>query len=188
LKAKFIPSNTFDLVKHEWEKLSLKKGELVTEFNQNFHRLHSKLDLHQPMPAQVLADAYGYKIEKGNQGVYKDLVHYIGMRDRSPTLGQYMKHLAALDSSLNHSRPGCGPSTTITTKASARKMDSMKGDTTGTASVSNCSNPLERVWVRVRTGTEPWQQVLPHKNPDCCHWACFTTKNPSFHAHNFGSN
>jgi len=56
------------------------------------------------------------------------------------------------------------------------------------ASVSNGSNPLERFRVRVGTGTEPWQRFLPHENPDRCHWASFTTKNPAFQPHNFGSN
>jgi len=58
LKAKFIPSNPLDLVKCEWKELSLEKGQRVPEFNERFHRLHSKLDLHQPMPAKMLADAY----------------------------------------------------------------------------------------------------------------------------------
>jgi len=44
-----------------------------------------------------------------------------------------MEQLAALDTSLNKSQPGSGPNTTTTTKASARKMDSKKGGTTGTA-------------------------------------------------------
>jgi len=59
LKAKFSPSNAMDLVKHEWEKLSLTKGESVTEFNKRFHRLRSTLDPPQPMPTEILADAYG---------------------------------------------------------------------------------------------------------------------------------
>jgi len=132
LKAKFIPSNTLDLVKREWEELSLKKGERVTECNERFCRLRSKLDPHQPMPAKMLANTYGYKIEKGTQGVYKDFVHYIGMRDRTRTLEQHMEHFAALDTSLNKFQSGSGPNTTTTTKASARKMDSKKGGTTGT--------------------------------------------------------
>jgi len=132
LKAKFIPSNTLDLVKHEWAELSLKEGECVTEFDERFRRLCSKLDPHPPMPAEMSADAYGYKIKKGNQGVYKDLVRYIGMCDRTPTLEQHMQHLVTLDTSLNKSQSGCGPKTTTTTKASARKMDSKKGGTTGT--------------------------------------------------------
>jgi len=132
LKAKFILSNTLDLVKREWEELSLKKGERVTEFNEPFRCLCSKLDLHQPVGAKMLANAYGYKIEKGNQGVNKDLVRYIGMSDSTPTLEQRMEHLAALDTSLNKSQSGSGPNTTTTKKASARKMDSKKGGTTGT--------------------------------------------------------
>ena len=86
LKAKFIPSNAVNLVKREWEELILKNGERVTEFTKRFRRLCSKLDPHQLMPAKILADAYGYKIEKGNLGVHKDLVRYIGMCDRTPTL------------------------------------------------------------------------------------------------------
>jgi hypothetical protein len=138
LKAKYIPSNALDLVKREWEELSLKKGERVTEFNERFRRLRSKLDPHQPMPAEMLADAYGYKIEKGNQGVYKDLVRYIGMRDRTPTLEQRMEHLAALDTSLNKSQPASGSNanTSTTTKASAKKMESKKSDTTGTTGMA----------------------------------------------------
>jgi len=83
------------------------------------------------MPAKILADTYGYKIEKRKQGVYKDLVHYIGMRNRTLTLEQRMEHLATFDTSLIKSQPGSGPNTTTTTKASARKMDSNKGGTTG---------------------------------------------------------
>ena len=55
-------------------------------------------------------------------------------------------------------------------------------------SVSNGSNPLERFRVRVGTGTEPLQRFLPQENPDRCNWAGFTTKNPAFQPHNFGSN
>jgi len=84
------------------------------------------------MPAKMLADAYGHKIEKGNQGVYKDLVRYIGMRDRTPTLEQCMEHLAAPDTSLNKFQSGSGPNITTTTKASARKIDSKTGGITGT--------------------------------------------------------
>jgi len=40
------------------------------------------------MPTEMLADTYGYKIENGNQGVYEDLVHYLCMCDRTPTLEQ----------------------------------------------------------------------------------------------------
>ena len=54
------------------------------------------------------------------------------MRNRTPTLEQRMEHLATLDPSLNKSQSGCGPNTTTTITASARKMDSMKGGTTGT--------------------------------------------------------
>jgi len=88
------------------------------------------------MPAKILADAYGYKLEMGNQGVYKDFVRYIGMRDRTPTLEQRMEHLAALDASLNQSQSGSGPNTTTTMKASARKMDSKRGGTTGTVGLA----------------------------------------------------
>jgi hypothetical protein len=80
----------------------------------------------------MLADRYGHKIEKGNQGVYTDLVRYIGMHDRTPTLEQQMEHLTALNTSLNKSQSGSGPNPTTTTKASARKMDSKIGAITGT--------------------------------------------------------
>ena len=118
--------------------VSLKKGEHVTEFNERFRHLLSKLDPHQPMPAEMLADAYGYKIEKGNQGVYQDLVRYIGMRDWTPTLEQRMDHLAALDTSLNKSQPGgsFNTNTPTTSKASARKMDFKTGGTIGTAGLA----------------------------------------------------
>jgi len=137
LKAKFIPTIALDLVKREWEELSLKMGERITEINELFRRLRSKLDLHQPMPAEMLAAAYGYTIKKGNKGVYKNLVRYIGMRNRTPTPEQRMKHLAALDTSLNKSQFGSGPNTTTTTKASAWKMDCKKCGTTGTVGPAN---------------------------------------------------
>jgi hypothetical protein len=75
-----------DLVKREWEELSLTQEERVTEFNERFRCLCAKLDPHQPMPAKMLGNAYGYKIEMGNQGFYKDLDRYIRMRNRTPTL------------------------------------------------------------------------------------------------------
>jgi len=55
-------------------------------------------------------------------------------------------------------------------------------------SVSNGSNLLVQFRVRVGTGTEPLQRVLPHEIPDRCNWAGFTTKNRAFQTHNFGSN
>jgi len=70
LKAKYILSNALDLVKYEWEELSLRKEECVTVFNELFCRISSKLEPHQPMPAEMSADAYWYKIAMGNQGVY----------------------------------------------------------------------------------------------------------------------
>jgi len=131
LKAKFIPSNASDLVKRKWEELSLSKAERVTECNEHFRRLSLKLDPHQPMPAEMVAKAYGYKIEMRNQGVYKDLFRYIGMRDRTPTLEQHKEHLTALDTSLNTSQSGSGPNTMTTTKALAWKMYFKQGGTTG---------------------------------------------------------
>jgi hypothetical protein len=77
------------------------------------------------MPAEMIADSYGHTIEKVNQGVYKDVVRYIGMRERTPTLEQRMEHLAVLDTSLNKSQSSSSSNanTNTTTKASARKMD-----------------------------------------------------------------
>jgi len=57
-----------------------------------------------------------------------------------------------------------------------------------TGSVSNGSKSPGRFRVRFRPGTEPFQWVLPHENPDRCHWAGFTTKNPALQVHNFRSN
>jgi hypothetical protein len=59
LRAKFIRCNALDLVKCEWDELSLKKGERVIEFNKHFRRLLLELDPHQPIPADILADADG---------------------------------------------------------------------------------------------------------------------------------
>ena len=57
-----------------------------------------------------------------------------------------------------------------------------------TTSVSNGSNQLVWFLVRVGTGTEPLQQVLPHNNQKCCNWAGFTTQNPAFQPYNVASN
>jgi len=103
LNGKNIQSNALDLVKCECKELSLKMGERVTEFNESFHCLCLKLYPHQPMPVKMLAVSYGYKIEKGNQRVYKDTVRYIGMHYRTATLEQRMEHLAVLETSLNKS-------------------------------------------------------------------------------------
>lgn len=115
LQVKYILSHTLDLGKCEWEELRLKKRECVTEFNEHFGHLHSRLDLHQPKPAEILPHAYGYKIKKGNQGVYNNLVHYIGIRDRTPTLEQHIEHLATLDTSLIKTQPGNGSNTNTNT-------------------------------------------------------------------------
>ena len=55
-------------------------------------------------------------------------------------------------------------------------------------SVSNGSKSPGRFRVQFRPGSEPSQQVLPHENPDRCHWAGFTSKNPAFQVHNFRCN
>jgi hypothetical protein len=73
------------------------KGERLAECNEGFRSLHSKLDLHPLMPAEMWADAYEYNIDKGIQGMYEDLVHYISMSDMTPILQQRMKHLSTLD-------------------------------------------------------------------------------------------
>jgi len=46
----------------------------------------------------------------------------------------------------------------------------------------------QRFRVRVGTGTEPWQWVLPHENPDHGNGAGFTTNNLGFQLHDYGSN
>jgi len=89
-----------------------------------------------PMPAEKVADPYWDKIEEGNHGVYKDLVRSICMCDRTPTIEQRMENLTALDMSLNKSQPRRGPNTTTTTKASDRKIESMKGGKSGTAGLA----------------------------------------------------
>jgi len=126
LKARYLASNALDLVKREWEELNRNKRERFPELNEHFHRFSSKLDSHQAMPASMLAQPYGYKIEKGNEGLYEDMICYIGMRNRTPTFNQRIEHLAALDTSLNNSQSGSGLNTTTTTKASGKKMDSKK--------------------------------------------------------------
>jgi hypothetical protein len=84
------------------------------------------------MPAEMLANTYGYIIIKGNQGVYKDLVRYIRICDGTPTLEQCMEHLAMLVTSLNKSQSayGSNANTNTTTKASARKIDSTYSEMT----------------------------------------------------------
>jgi hypothetical protein len=79
-------------------------------------------------------DAYGYKIEMGNRGVYKDLVHYIGMHDSTPTLEHHMEHLATLDTFLNASQLGSSFNTNTNTsmKGAATAMHSEIGVTSGT--------------------------------------------------------
>ena len=137
--AEYTPSNTLDLVKCKWEELSLKKGECVTEFNEHFRSLLSKLEPHRPIHAEMLANTYQNKIENGNQGVYKDLFRYIGMWDMTPILEQRLQHLAALDTSLTKSQPGSDSNTNTNTtmKASARIINSKKGGTTSTAAQAN---------------------------------------------------
>ena len=78
LEAKYITSNPLNLPKCKWEEHSLKYGECVTELNKCFHCLCSKMDLHQLIWTEMLANAYGYKTKKSNQGEYEDLVCYIG--------------------------------------------------------------------------------------------------------------
>ena len=50
-------------------------------------------------------------------------------------------------------------------------------------SVSNSSNLLAWFQVRVATGTEPLQWVLPQQHPYCCKSASFTSENQAFQYH-----
>jgi len=103
------------------------------------------------MPAEMLADAYRYMIEKGNQGVYKDFIHHIGMGDMTPTLEQHIEHLTTLDTSLNKSQPGSGsnPYTNTNMKASARNIDSKKGVTKSTAGQGINNSLTFYIWGQV---------------------------------------
>jgi len=99
------------------------------------------------MPTKMIVDRYWYQIEKGNEIVYEDLVHYIGMRNKTPTLVQNMENVTALDTSLNKSQPGSGSGTNTNTtrKVSPRTIDTKKRSTTGTAGTakdngSTCNN------------------------------------------------
>jgi hypothetical protein len=71
------------------------------------------------MPAEMLADASGYKIETANQGVYNGLFRYIDMHNRTPMLEQSTEHLAMVDTSFNNSQSGSSfnTNTNTTTKA-----------------------------------------------------------------------
>jgi hypothetical protein len=134
LNIKSNPSNALYLAKCKWEEQSFNKREFVTNDNKRFRCPHSNLDSHQPVPAVILVHADGYMIKLANQGVYVESVHYIGIRDSSPTLKQHMDHLATLDISLNKCQPGYwfNINTIRTTKASAEKIGSKQGSTTGT--------------------------------------------------------
>ena len=52
---------------------------------------------------------------------------------------------------------------------------------------SNGSKSPVRFWAQFQPSTGPLQCVSPHENPDRCNWAAFTTENPAFQPHNFGS-
>jgi hypothetical protein len=54
--------------------------------------------------------------------------------------------------------------------------------------ISNRSIPLERICIKVGTGTDLLQRFLPHENPDHCHCAGYTTKNPELPIRNCSSN
>jgi len=90
------------------------------------------------MLTEIFADTYGYEFKMPNQGVYKDLVHYMGRCDKTPTIEHHVEHLAVLNRSLNKSQPGSGSSanTNTTTKVSPRKMDSKRGGSILTAGTS----------------------------------------------------
>jgi hypothetical protein len=88
------------------------------------------------MPSEILCDAYGLKITQGNQGIYTDIVQYIGIGDRTPSLVQYMEHLAMIDMSLNMSPPASASNMNMNTKTSARKMESKNGGTMGTTGMA----------------------------------------------------
>jgi len=55
-------------------------------------------------------------------------------------------------------------------------------------SVSNGSKFPGRFRVRFHPKPDRGNGSYHTKNPDRCHWAGFTTKNPAFQFHNFGSN
>jgi len=105
------------------------------EFNKVFCPLHWKLHPPQQMPAEILDEALWYDIKKSYKGVSNDLVRYIGMQDRPPTLPQRMGHIGTLNMSVNKSQPGSSFSLNINkcTKASARKKDPKNRDSTGRA-------------------------------------------------------
>jgi len=84
--------------------------------------------------------------------------------------------------------PSALPLYLCTPQSPRQSLSSMYIQTPAVTSVSNSSNPQEQFRVRVGTGTEPFQWVLPHENPDHGNWTSFTTKNPAFQPPRFASN
>jgi hypothetical protein len=90
----------------------------------------------------MLSNNYGNKIQNGYQGVSEDLVHYVRIHDRTPALEQHMEHLTVFNITHNMSQPGssCSANINRTTKFAVWIMDSMKGDTAGTAGMANADH------------------------------------------------
>jgi len=87
------------------------------------------------LPIEIFAEVDGVMIESATTEFMKNIVHHVGMCNRSVMFEQRMEHLAALDISLNKIQSGSGFSTNsnTTTKVSARKIDSNTGGTTHSA-------------------------------------------------------
>lgn len=62
------------------------------------------------MPGKMLSNNYGYEIQNGYRGVYEDLVHYVGIHDRTPALEQHMEHLTVFNMTLNKHQQNLIPS------------------------------------------------------------------------------
>jgi hypothetical protein len=75
--VKYSECNMLDLVKHEWEELSLIRGVPITEFDKRLCNLHMKLEWPQPMSAAIVANVYGDHNHSDNRCVYKHLVHEV---------------------------------------------------------------------------------------------------------------
>jgi hypothetical protein len=88
----FIPPDTVNRLKLDWELLQIKGGEHVSACDERFRVLRRQLEPHVPLSDERLRDSYQFKLES-NPEASKALIEKLGNQSTA-LLNDVMEHVS----------------------------------------------------------------------------------------------
>jgi hypothetical protein len=92
VREAFIPPDTVNRPKLDWELLQIKGGERVSAWDERFRVLRRQLEPHVPLSDECLRDSYQFKLES-NPEASKALIEKLGNQSTA-LLNDVMEHVS----------------------------------------------------------------------------------------------